>query len=428
MQIQATDSDDPTAGFTFSATGLPAGLAINASTGLISGTATTPGYNAVSVTATDSVDASESGQVGINWFVHSVIVFTQPKPQNGAIGDSVQLQTLDSGAVPGYALSYAATGLPPDLSIGCATGLISGWLWTPGTYHVTVSAHDALGSTGSTTFIWTVALPADRGATGHVRLDPGHMCLNDAGNRSANGTPIQIWSCDSRRSEVWTVVQDETIRIHGKCLSVDRRRVNSNGAKIVLSSCTGSPNQRWVNLNGDLGNRASGQGPFRCLTDPRGSMRNGTQLEIWMCNTGGDSEWTGPAEPILSLLPRKCVDDRGNQSAAGTAIQIWTCNGTAAQKWTVGPGLGIQIHGKCLGTRHDRMAAGTPVRLEPCDGSRSQTWIVAPSSASFTETLWNGASDATWCIADPGASEANGTQLILSNCFTSEPGDFWHIP
>jgi hypothetical protein len=254
------------------------------------------------------------------------------------------------------------------------------------------------------------------------------MCLNDAGNRSANGTPVQVWSCDSRRSEVWTVVQDETIQIHGKCLSVAGRRVNSDGAKIVLSTCTGSPSQRWSNLNGNLGNQASGQGAVRCLTDPRGSMRDGTQLQIWACNTGGDAEWTAPAGPILSLVPGKCVDDRGNQSAAGTAIQIWTCNGRAAQKWTVRPGLGILIHGKCLGTRHDRTAAGTPVRLEPCDGSMSQSWIVGSSSASFTETLWDGASDSTWCIADPGASEANGTQLILDDCFSSEPGDFWHIP
>jgi hypothetical protein len=53
---------------------------------------------------------------------------------------------------------------------------------------------------------------------------------------------------------------------------------------------------------------------------------------------------------------------------------------------------------------------------------------VVASSTSFTEVFWDGVSDSTWCIADPGASEANVTQLILDDCFEDRPGDFWHIP
>ena len=47
----ATDSS-PSASLTFSATGLPAGLSINATTGTISGTPTTGGTYSVTVTAT----------------------------------------------------------------------------------------------------------------------------------------------------------------------------------------------------------------------------------------------------------------------------------------------------------------------------------------------------------------------------------------
>jgi hypothetical protein len=58
VQIAATDSNVSEA-LTFSATGLPAGLSIDAS-GLISGTPTAEGTNSVEVTATDSTGASGS--------------------------------------------------------------------------------------------------------------------------------------------------------------------------------------------------------------------------------------------------------------------------------------------------------------------------------------------------------------------------------
>ncbi len=67
LQIHATDSA-PGQTLTYSATGLPAGLSINSSTGLISGTPTTSnGYN-VTVTATDTTSAS--GQAAFTWTIN----------------------------------------------------------------------------------------------------------------------------------------------------------------------------------------------------------------------------------------------------------------------------------------------------------------------------------------------------------------------
>ena len=66
LQIHATDSASGQT-LTYSATGLPAGLSINSSTGLISGTPTTAGTSSVTVTAKDTTNAS--GSASFTWTI-----------------------------------------------------------------------------------------------------------------------------------------------------------------------------------------------------------------------------------------------------------------------------------------------------------------------------------------------------------------------
>ena len=68
LQIAATDSASGQT-LTYSATGLPAGLSINSSTGLISGTPTTAGTYSVTVTAKDTSGAT--GSASFTWTISS---------------------------------------------------------------------------------------------------------------------------------------------------------------------------------------------------------------------------------------------------------------------------------------------------------------------------------------------------------------------
>jgi hypothetical protein len=67
LQITATDSASGQT-LTYSATGLPTGLSINSSTGLISGTPTTSGSYSVTVTAKDTTGAS--GSASFTWTIN----------------------------------------------------------------------------------------------------------------------------------------------------------------------------------------------------------------------------------------------------------------------------------------------------------------------------------------------------------------------
>ena len=157
LQINATDSASGQT-LTYSATGLPAGLSISSTTGLISGTPTTAGTNSVTVTAKDTTGAS--GSASFTWTINSAtgntVTVTNPGSQTGTVGTAASLQIKATDSASGQTLTYSATGLPAGLSISSTTGLISGTPTTAGTNSVTVTAKDTTGASGSASFTWTI--------------------------------------------------------------------------------------------------------------------------------------------------------------------------------------------------------------------------------------------------------------------------------
>ncbi|MBB5956955.1 subtilisin family serine protease [Saccharothrix tamanrassetensis] len=82
------------------------------------------------------------------------VTVANPGSQTTTVGGSANLQLTATGGTAPY--TWSATGLPPGLSIGSSTGLITGTATTAGTYTVTATATASAGGSGSTTFTWTV--------------------------------------------------------------------------------------------------------------------------------------------------------------------------------------------------------------------------------------------------------------------------------
>ena len=119
----ATDSQSG-ATLTWSATGLPAGLAINSSTGTITGTPTTAGSNSVTVKATDG--SGYSGTASFTWTITNNVSLANPGNQTNVSGSAVSPVTLvATDSSPGATLTYSATGLPTGLSVNASSGVIS---------------------------------------------------------------------------------------------------------------------------------------------------------------------------------------------------------------------------------------------------------------------------------------------------------------
>ncbi|MCX5404514.1 M4 family metallopeptidase [Streptomyces sp. NBC_00335] len=109
LQIQAT-STNPGA-LTYTATGLPAGLSINSSNGLISGTASTAGTSNVTVTVKDS--ANQTGTAAFTWTVGTTQPNVFENTTDYAIADNA---TVDS-PITVNRTGNAPTTLKVDLNI-----------------------------------------------------------------------------------------------------------------------------------------------------------------------------------------------------------------------------------------------------------------------------------------------------------------------
>lgn len=174
LQVEAIDT--ATGSLSYSASGLPAGLSISSSTGVISGTATTAGTSNVTVTGKDS--AGPSGSTSFTWTVGSTtgntVTVNNPGSQSGTTGTAASLQLSATDSASGQTLTWSASGLPAGLSISSATGLISGTPTTANTYSVTATATDTTGAAGHTQFTWTIGSPNSGGCTAAQLLgNPG---------------------------------------------------------------------------------------------------------------------------------------------------------------------------------------------------------------------------------------------------------------
>jgi GH25 family lysozyme M1 (1,4-beta-N-acetylmuramidase) len=360
----------------------------------------------------------DAGHTDLDQLNPAVIGLLDPGKQQGVAGSPVSWRLARAVPVPGQPPSFSASGLPAGISVS-AGGLVTGWPDSPGTYPVRVTAAGGQGTAGSVSFTWTVQPAPDTGPTGLVRLRKGGKCLRDAGSRSANGTPADIWRCKGSAAQQWTVAPDDTVRVHGKCLAVGHAGT-AGGTPVVLDSCDGSGAQQWRAGTGDrLVNPASGT----CLADPAGSTRNGKQVQIRSCTGKPNQKWLLPAGPVVSQLPGKCLDDSGNAAASGTPVDLWACDGGAAQAWQARPDGALRIHRKCLAVSGSGAVSGALAELRDCSGVRAQQWHMIADRGGVS--LLNRASGL--CLADPGDATANGTRLEMVTCASADPGMAWRV-
>jgi len=119
------------------------------------------------------------------------------------------------------------------------------------------------------------------------------------------------------------------VGLAGKCLDV-RGSGTADGTQIQLYTCNGSGAQSWTRNGSTL--RALG----KCLDVSGSGTADGTKIQLWTCNGTGAQNWSaGANSSLVNANSGKCLDVSGNNSADSTAVHLWTCTGAANQRWTL---------------------------------------------------------------------------------------------
>lgn len=114
-------------------------------------------------------------------------------------------------------------------------------------------------------------------------------CMDVQDGNTANGTPVQIWTCNGGAPQQRWSFQSGTIRSMGVCLTV--AGPSSNGAPVQVAHCNGGSAQKFrLNSAADI-------------------VHSGTSM---------------------------CLDVKDQNTADGTRLQLWQCGGTSNQKWHTG--------------------------------------------------------------------------------------------
>jgi serine protease len=204
LQINATDSATGQT-LTYSATGLPAGLSINSTTGLISGTPTATGTSQVTVTATDTTSAT--GSTSFSWTENGT----------GGGGGGVTNGGFEAGALTGWTTTGNATviaGAAHSGSYGAMLGSTN-----PSTTSTAAQTFTAPTGTSSLSFYYSNTCPDT------VTYDWATVTLKD--NTTGTTTTVLAKTCAS--SSAWTKVSSAVTAGHSYTLTLTNKDDNYAG-------------------------------------------------------------------------------------------------------------------------------------------------------------------------------------------------------
>ncbi len=156
-------------------------------------------------------------------------------------------------------------------------------------------------------------------ATGQITGYQG-LCLDVRAANNADGTPVQVYTCNGTNAQSWTVDNtSNTVQALGKCLDVTGAGT-ANGTLVQLYTCNGTGAQVWQpQSNGELVNPNSG----KCLDDT-GWGGSGTQVQIWACADSANQQWNLPnAGPGPSPSPSGTGGGGGPTPDFGSNVLIF---------------------------------------------------------------------------------------------------------
>lgn len=191
-QATAFAASNGTAPYTWSVSGVPAGMTFDTGTLKLTGTPTSAGSGNITLNVTDANGCPGSIVVPFTRVCPTITV--SPTSLSAADLSVVYTQTVSaSGGTSAYSYSISAGALPTGLSLNASTGEISGTPTVAGTYNFTVRATDFYSC--SNTRAYTVAVNAF-GIGNLVWDDRNNNGIKDASETGLAGAQVELYKDD----------------------------------------------------------------------------------------------------------------------------------------------------------------------------------------------------------------------------------------
>jgi len=329
--VKAYDSA-PGQTLTYSASGLPSGLKVNAATGVISGVLpAAPASALVHLTVKDGTGAKST----VSFRIISVKSLTGSfRGVTGPVRLDLAGKCLDDAG------NSKAAGAKAVIW-SCDGSAAQNWEFVPSAFpggpgsiriHGKCLAFNASGKivlAACGTAIsqqWEIT-----GADGGLLNPATGGCLDDPSGSTSNGKQLDLATCDDVESQAWTLpASPVTSGVTGKCVALDHG-ATSTGAAIVSSACDGSAAQKiTLALNSSL--RVGG----KCLDVSKAGTTNGDTVVLEPCSSVPSQVWEVSSFGMLeNANAEKCLADPSNSAVNGRQLVIEDCYGMPGEVWAV---------------------------------------------------------------------------------------------
>nr|WP_234439906.1 RICIN domain-containing protein [Streptomyces bicolor] len=170
-----------------------------------------------------------------------------------------------------------------------------------------------------------------------------------AGSKTLGDLLGQSWVADhlARWQDYWSAggvgyIGDAptTIQVAGKtgmCLDAAGGGT-ANGTVVQIYTCNGSAGQQWRVEGDDKGLHLRNVKSLKCVDVSNSSSANGTKIQLWTCNSSPAQTWeynVRAATPLKNVGTGKCLDLATYDNSQDS--RLWTCSGGTPQKFTVKP-------------------------------------------------------------------------------------------
>ncbi|MDI6098788.1 PQQ-dependent sugar dehydrogenase [Actinoplanes sp. NEAU-A12] len=121
------------------------------------------------------------------------------------------------------------------------------------------------------------------------------------------------------------------VGLAGKCLDVSGGGA-ADGTKIQLYTCNGTGAQNWSVSGQVWRNPSSG----KCLDVAGGATANGTLVQLWTCNGSAAQNWVAQSDKtVRNPQSNRCLDVSEAKPDNGRQIHIWDCLAATNQQWNL---------------------------------------------------------------------------------------------